>query len=142
MFGLGKKLKGFLRVWNRAEHAPLAKASCAAGVLMANASGGISEEEIAALKTAMQNKPNLVNFRDDIPQWIDERALTLSTSAYTGRLQLMRELEAVNGDKEHALEVLAVSMDVAAADGHIDGEEETMANAIASKLGVRLSDLG
>ena len=55
---------------------------------------------------------------------------------------LEKELEAVAGNKDEALQVLAAAMDVAASDGNIDDAEEAMANRIATKLGVRLSDLG
>lgn len=142
MFGFGNKLKGLLKTLNKAEHTHLAKAICAAGVLMANASGGIDEGEVNSLKDTIALKPNLSAFSGDVGGWIDDRAMLISKSAYTGRLQLEKELEAVSGNKDEALQVLAAAMDVAASDGNIDDAEEAMANRIATKLGVRLSDLG
>lgn len=142
MFGFGNKLKGLLKTLNKAEHTPMAKAICSAGVLMANASGGIDEGEVTSLKDTIALKPNLSAFSADVGNWIDDRAMLISKSAYTGRLQLEKELEAVAGNKDDALQVLAAAMDVAASDGNIDDAEEVMANRIATKLGVRLSDLG
>lgn len=141
MFAIGKKLKDMLKSLNKAEHSHLAKAICAAGVLMANASGGIDEGEVNSLKDTISLKPNLSAFSGDVGPWIDDRALLISKSAFTGSLQLLKEIEACAGNKDEALQVLAAAMDVAAADGNIDDKEEAMANKIAAKLGVRLSDL-
>lgn len=142
MFAIGNKLKGLLRTLNKAEHTHLAKAICSAGVLMANASGGIDEGEVNSLKDTISLKPNLSAFSGDVGKWIDDRALLISKSAYTGSLELFKEIQACAGDKDEALQVLAATMDVAASDGNIDDKEEVMANTIATKLGVRLSDLG
>lgn len=142
MFAIGNKLKGLLRTLNKAEHTHLAKAICSAGVLMANASGGIDEGEVNSLKDTISLKPNLSAFSGDVGKWIDDRALLISKSAYTGSLELFKEIQACAGDKDEALQVLAAAMDVAAFDGNIDDKEEVMANTIATKLGVRLSDLG
>lgn len=142
MFAIGNKLKGLLRTLNKAEHTHLAKAICSAGVLMANASGGIDEGEVNSLKDTISLKPNLSAFSGDVGKWIDDRALLISKSAYTGSLELFKEIQACAGDKDEALQVLAAAMDVAASDGNIDDKEEVMANTIATKLGVRLSDLG
>ena len=142
MFAIGNKLKGLLRTLNKAEHTHLAKAICSAGVLMANASGGIDEGEVNSLKDTISLKPNLSAFSGDVGKWIDDRALLISKSAYTGSLELFKEIQACDGDKDEDLQVLAAAMDVAASDGNIDDKEEVMANTIATKLGVRLSDLG
>lgn len=142
MFAIGNKLRGLLKTLNKAEHTHLAKAICSAGVLMANASGGIDEGEVNSLKDTISLKPNLSAFSGDIGGWVDDRALLISKSAYTGQLELFKEVAACAGNKDEALQVLAASMDVAAADGNIDDKEEEMANKIAAKLGVRLSDLG
>lgn len=142
MFAIGNKLRGLLKTLNKAEHSHLAKDICAAGVLMANASGGIDEGEVNSLKDTISLKPNLSAFSGDVGTWIDDRALLISKSAYTGTLELFKEIQACAGNKDEALQVLAAAMDVAATDGNIDDKEEAMAEKIAQKLGVRLSDLG
>lgn len=142
MFGLFNKAKKILRTLDKAKDAPLAKAICSGGVLMSNADGNISEGEVNQLKTVLNNKPNLKAFGSDIDTWVDDRALLISQSSFTGKLALMKDLEAVAGNKEASLEVLAAVMDVAYEDGDFSAEEQAMADAIAKKLGVSLKDLG
>lgn len=142
MFGLVNKVKKALRTLDKAKDAPLAKAICSGGVLMASADGNIDASEVDGLKAVLAGKDNMKAFSGEVESWIDDRALQITRSAYTGRLALNKDLEAVAGNKEQALEVLAAVMDVAYADGEFSEPEQVMADAIAKKLGVSLKDLG
>lgn len=142
MFGLIGKFKKALRTLDKAKDAPLAKAICAGGVLMAAADGNIASEEVESLKNVLADKDNMKAFSGEVGGWIDDRALQISRSAYTGKLALNKELEAVSGNREAALEVLAAVMDVAYADGDFSDAEQACADSIAKKLGVSLKDLG
>lgn len=142
MFGLFDKVKKAFRTLDKAKDAPLAKAIVAGGVLMSNADGDIAEGEINQLKTTLRGKANMAAFSGDIDSWVEDRALQIAQSAFTGKLALMKELEAVAGNKESALEVLAAIMDVAYADGDFSADEQKMAVELSRKLGVSLKDIG
>lgn len=141
MFGIfGKQLKKLTSVWNKAEHTSLAKAVVAAGVYVAAADGNIAEDEIETLKGIIANKESLKVFQPESSQWVDDNALLISRSAYTGKLELLRQIAAVKSDKAEAENVLMVTLDVAFADGEMSDKEKAAVEKVAETLGLRLGD--
>lgn len=137
---LFKNIKKVAASWNKSSHTHLAKAVCAAGVLTSAADGSIDDKEIDSLKTIIASKETLKPFAAETGQWIDEYASMIMKSSYTGKLELMRMVQAAAADKQDAENVLMAALDVAAADGNIEDSEVAVMDKIASSLGLSLKN--
>lgn len=118
-------------------NADFLEATCAAGVLVANADGSISDEEIVAAIEGMQNNKALSSAYT--AQAIEAEMMKQAKKAKTpsGRVQLKREItDVVSKDPTLKEDVFMVAADVAYADGTVSPEERKVLESIAGLLGV------
>lgn len=118
------------------------EAVCAACALMANASGGVSDEEVDATVKAIAANPLLMAaFNQREVEKVATTMLTRVQGGRVGRMGLMREIEEAAGDADQAEAIMLAALDVAESDGEIDEEEMAMAKQISTKLSVNLDAL-
>lgn len=142
MFGIfTKKAKRAAIKLNKLEHAPLAKAIVAAGILVANADDDISDDELQSLRNVIANNETLAPFVPETNDWISEYIDLIQGSKRTGKLEVMRVVEAVRTDRKAAENVMAAVLDIAEANGDISKEEMAVLEQIASTLGINLKSM-
>lgn len=138
-----KKLKGafasIASVAVRAENKDLMEAMVAAGVLVAYADGDLSAEENDTIKKMIKVSPQLSAFGDEPVKVFDKYADIMEASARQGKFDLLKEVSDVTAEEDKT-RVLIMAIEVADANDDIDADEMKMLEAIASKLGLRVSD--
>ncbi len=144
MFGFMKKLKGASKELAnksvKAENKDLMEALVCAAALMAYADGELEDEEVEKIGQILDNSKALEAFGTEPAQFFDAQCKILDASYRMGRLTVMKEIADCKSNKDEAEMVLIMAIEVAFADGEMEPEEEKELNAIAGKLGLRLSD--
>jgi|GEM_PF-4207737 len=138
MFGkLKEKLTGGA---NRLRgHTDLLEGICAAGVMVAAADGGVSDDEGGILLDRLLNHDTLSQaFSATQIELAFEKQLKRARQGMTGRLALRREVEEVRAKatEEDRELLLMIAIDVASADGEIEGKELTALKTVGQAIGL------
>lgn len=139
MFGWKRKAKAAVVALNKMEHAPLAKAIVAGGVLVAAADGNIADEELTVLRNVISKNPTLAPFIPEAADWTNQYCDLIESAGRSGKLDVKRVLEAIRSDREACQTVMAAVLDIAD-QGGIDAAEQKVLEEIASILGVNIND--
>lgn len=140
MFGFGKKAKAAVAALNKNEHRPLMMAIVAGGVLVAAADGNIEDSELNTLSAVIQNSPTLRDFGAEASDAMNGFIRTITAAPTTGKLEVLRAIEAVRSDRTDAQTVMAAVIDIANANGGVEEKEQAVLTRIANVLGMNLSD--
>lgn len=144
MFGMFKKLKGagaeIAEKSVKAENKDLMEAMVGGVALMAFADGELEDSEITAINALLGSTKQLEVFGNDVNVEFDRLCKKFESGYRMGRLEVMKEISDVKGNKEEAEMVLVICIEVAYADGELEPDEEKELNTIAGKLGLRLAD--
>jgi len=144
MFGMFKKLKGAsAEIANKsvkAENKDLMEAAVGAVTLIAYADGELEDSEITAINNLLSTTKQLAVFGNEVNTEFDRLCTRFESGYRMGRLEVMKEIADVKGNKEEAEIVLVIAIEVAFADGELEPEEQKELEVIAGKLGLRLSD--
>jgi len=144
MFGFIKKLKGagadLANKSVKAENKDLMEAMVGAAALIAYADGELEDSEITAIDGLLKNSKALAVFGNEPSQEFDRLCTVLNSGYRMGRLEVMKEIDDCKGNKDEAEMVLVMAIEVAFADGECEPEETKELEAIANKLGLRLTD--
>ena len=124
----------------KAENKDLMEAMVGAATLIAFADGELEDEEIAAIDAILKNTKALQAFGSEPAQEFDRLCTVLGAGYRMGRLEVMKEISDVKGNKDESEMVLVMAIEVAYADGECEPEETKELEAIAQKLGLRLTD--
>ncbi len=144
MFGMFKKLKGAgAEIANKsikAENKDLMEACVGAVALMAYADGELEDSEVKAINDLLSTTKQLEPFGNQVNVEFDRLCKRFESGYRMGRLEVMKEIADVKGNKEEAEIVLVLAIEIAFADGELEPEEEKELETIAGKLGLRLTD--
>jgi len=144
MFGFLKKMnKAGAAISEKAvksENKDLMEAMVGAAALIGYADGSLDDSEISAIDGLLKNSKALQVFGNEPAQEFDRLCQVLSAGYRMGRLEVMKEISDCKGNKDEAEMVLVMAIEVAYADGDCDDKETKELEAIAGKLGLRLSD--
>lgn len=138
MFGM-KKLAAALGSLNKSEHRPLMLAIVAGGVLVAAADGNIEDTELNTLSAVIANNATLKVFGGEATDAMNGFIRTITAAPTSGKLEVLRAIEAVRSDRKDAQTVMAAIIDVAS-QGGIEAAERAVLTRIANVLGQSLSD--
>ncbi len=115
------------------------EAVCAASALVAAADGSIEDSEIEAMAKAVSANEILnTAFSAREIEGSITRMIDRANGGRVGQMGLYREIEEVATDPDAEL-VLMAALDIAEADGTIDGKETAVLDKVATKLGLKLS---
>ena len=144
MFGFLKKLKGTAKELGeksiKAENKDLMEAMVGCACLIAYADGELEEAEITTITALLENSQALKLFGNEPQQEFDRLCNIMEAGYRMGRLNVMKEIADVAGNKEEAEMVLVMGIEVAFADGDYEPEEKKELEAIAKKLNLKLDD--
>lgn len=115
------------------------EAVCAGVALVAAADGDIEDSERTKATRIITNHATLGKLykQNDIEQCAE--AMFRRAKDASGRAQLARELDDIKGREngsQMAEDVYLVAVDIAAADGEVEPEEEAVLKKLANRLGV------
>lgn len=146
MFGI-KKL--FKRTTNEAaatlaklENKDMMEAVVAGSILLIFADGNPEESEFQALKALINANEKLSHFGVEIDNTIDRFQRLMLAGANLGRIKVMQEIKDCKYDGDDAIEIFAVLLDVAQADGEVSEPEVAVLKAVGRELNVPLSMFG
>lgn len=140
MFGFGKKAAAVRQDMKKIEKRDFMQALCAGAVLVAFADGDLEDSEVKALHDVIESQESLKAFGAEIGQTIDRYIGVMKAGKTLGKMQLMKEIDDVKGDESEKLQVFALMLDIAAADGEVEPAELKLLHEIAKKLGVNTKD--
>lgn len=139
MFGMLKeKLGGGAKRFSG--RTDLLEATCAACALVAAADGDVEDAELVATQEALVNHPTLsAAFKQSEIEATASKIFSRAKGAM-GRVGLMKEIEqAKSKSTADDLElILACAVDIARADGELEGPELAVMQKIANTLGLNL----
>lgn len=143
MFGLfNKRMKKAQASLKKVENRDLMEAITGGCLLIAAADGEIEQEETSKLDQLLRSNPRLQGFGNEISQTIQRFKDQLDAGFQVGRLSILREIEDIANDREHAEEVLVNMITIAGADGEFEDEEVVVIKEVAGKLGLNPADYG
>ena len=116
------------------------EAMVCAATLIAYADQELEAEEITKITTMLNASKALEAFGSEPSQYFDSQCNAFDASYRMARLSAMKEITDVKSNKKDAEMVLVMGIEVAFADGEMEPEEDKELKAIASALGLRLSD--
>lgn len=113
------------------------EAVCAASAMVAAADGSVSDDEVGAAIDSATGNPTLnkIYSVSEIGTCMDAQIKRAKTAS--GRVGLLRELEDVAKKPQSLREdVFLAALDVAASDGNVSPQEDSVLSRIATTLGV------
>ncbi len=144
MFGFMKVLKGTAQELGKksvqAENKDLMEAMVGCATLIAYADGELGDEEVSAIKKLLDNSVALKAFGAKPMQEFDRLCNVMEAGLRMGRLEVMKEIKDVAGNREEAEMVLVMGIEVAFADGDYEDEEKAELEKIAKALNLTLAD--
>lgn len=137
MFGLFKKKAAAAAVTlHKVENKDLMEAIVAGAVLVANADGEASAEELTKLSGIIENNDNLKHFGSAIGQTIDKYMGMYESGRRLAKSKLMKEIADVQADEDQKVEAFIIAIEIADADGEIDDAEMAVLREIGKVLGL------
>jgi tellurite resistance protein TerB len=115
----------------------LLEAVCASAALVAAADGSVDDSEIeATIKAVTANEALNTAFDARQIEGCMQRMLDRASGGRVGQMNLMKELDDINGNTDDSEMVFLTALDIADADGEIDPSEQAMIEKIAKRLGL------
>ncbi|MFV1627972.1 tellurite resistance TerB family protein [Phaeobacter sp. JH203A] len=115
----------------------LLEAVCASAALVAAADGSVEDSEIeATIKAVTANEALNTAFDARQIEGCMQRMLDRAGGGRVGQMNLMKELDDINGNTDDSEMVFLTALDIADADGEIDPGEQAMIEKIAKRLGI------
>ena len=124
------------------ENRNLLEAIIGGSLLVAAADGEIQEEELASLGRQIQANPALAHFGAEIEKTINKFEQMLNAGIRLGKMKILRELDDIKKNPDHAEEVFVNMLTIAEADGKIDPSELEILKEVGDYLNVSLRKHG
>ena len=134
------KIDGFKAKILSSSDKDVLEAMCAAAALTAYADGECSEDEVTVTLNILSTNPSLEVFGTEPVELFNKYCDLIESSKRTAKVQLMKEITDMKGDKENAVLVLIMAIEVADSDDNIDEDEMKLLNQIAKELDLKVSD--
>lgn len=139
-FGLGKKTRAAKVEIKKFEKRDLMEAVVGGSLLIAFADGECEESELKAIEALLRTNKALEGFGQELTDTVNRYTERLKAGYRVARLEILREIEQVKGDRQEAEDVLITMLTIAEADGEIEEAEQKELSTVSDRLGLRLSD--
>ncbi|MNQ95606.1 Tellurite resistance protein TerB [compost metagenome] len=140
MFGFGKKARAAKAEIKKFEKRDLMEAVVTGCLLIAFADGTCEEAELKAIESLLRTNKALEGFGHELTDTINRYTERLKAGYRVARLEILREIEQVKGDRQEAEDVLITMLTIAEADGEIEAAEQKELDTVSDRLGLRLAD--
>ncbi|MGL5499205.1 MAG: tellurite resistance TerB family protein [Aeromonas sobria] len=144
MFGIGKmfgkKAAAARTEIKKLENRDLMEAVVGGCMLIAFADGECEESELKTIESLLRTSKALEGFGHEVADTMNRFTERLHAGYRVARLEIMREIGDVKGNRAEAEDVLVSMLTIAEADGEIEPEEQKELDAVATTLGLRLAD--
>ncbi|WP_421179286.1 tellurite resistance TerB family protein [Aeromonas enteropelogenes] len=144
MFGIGKMFgkkaaaaRGELK---KLENRDLMEAVVGACLLTAFADGECEESELKTIESLLRTSKALEGFGSEITDTMNRFTERLRAGYRVARLEILREIGDVKGNRQEAEDVLVAMLTIAESDGEIEPAEQKVLDEVATALGLRLAD--
>lgn len=140
MFGFGKKARAAKNEIKKFEKRDLMEATVGGCLLIAFADGDCEESELKTIDSLLRTNKALEGFGHELTDTINRFTERLKAGYRVARVEILREIEQVKGDRQEAEDVLITMLTIAEADGEIEAAEQKELDNVAERLGLRISD--
>ena len=142
MFGkmFGKKASAAKAEIKKFENRDLMEAMVGGCALVAFADGECEQEEVKKIDELLRTSKALEGFGAEITTTLNRFCERLTASYRAGRIEILREIEEVKGNRQEAEDVLVTMLTIAEADGEIEEAEQKERTTVADRLGLRIAD--
>lgn len=140
MFGWKKKARAAKAEIKKFEKRDLMEATVGGCLLIAFADGSCEEAELKSIDSLLRTNKALEGFGHELTDCINRFTERLKAGYRVARLEILREIEQVKGDRQEAEDVLITMLTIAEADGEIEEAEQKELDTVAERLGLRLTD--
>ena len=140
MFGFGKKARAAKNEIKKFEKRDLMEATVGGCLLVAFADGDCEDSELKTIDSLLRTNKALEGFGHELTDTINRFTERLKAGYRVARVEILREIEQVKGDRQEAEDVLITMLTIAEADGEIEAAEQKELDNVAERLGLRISD--
>lgn len=140
MFGWKKKANAAKTELKKFEKRDLMEAVVGGCLLIAFADGSCEEAELKSIDALLRTNKALEGFGHELTDTINRYTERLKAGYRVARLEILREIEQVKGDRQEAEDVLITMLTIAEADGEIEEAEQKELSTVSDRLGLRLAD--
>ena len=140
MFGFGKKARAAKNEIKKFEKRDLMEATVGGCLLVAFADGDCEDSELKTIDSLLRTNKALEGFGHELTDTINRFTERLKAGYRVARVEILREIEQVKGDRQEAEDVLITMLTIAEADGEIEAAEQRELDTVAERLGLRISD--
>lgn len=140
MFGWKKKANAAKTELKKFEKRDLMEAVVGGCLLIAFADGFCEEAELKSIDALLRTNKALEGFGHELTDTINRYTERLKAGYRVARLEILREIEQVKGDRQEAEDVLITMLTIAEADGEIEEAEQKELSTVSDRLGLRLAD--
>lgn len=140
MFGFGKKARAAKNEIKKFEKRDLMEATVGGCLLVAFADGDCEDSELKTIDSLLRTNKALEGFGHELTDTINRFTERLKAGYRVARVEILREIEQVKGDRQEAEDVLITMLTIAEADGEIEAAEQKELDTVAERLGLRISD--
>lgn len=139
-FGFGKNAKAVKVEIKKFEKRDLMEAVVGGSLLIAFADGECEESELKTVDSLLRTNKALEGFGQELTDTVNRYTERLKAGYRVARLEILREIEEVKGDRQEAEDVLITMLTISESDGEIEEAEQKELDAVAGRLGLRLAD--
>lgn len=140
MFGFGKKARAAKAEIKKFENRDLMEATVGGCLLIAFADGDCEEAELKSIESLLRTNKALEGFGHELTDAINRVTERLKAGYRVARIEILREIEEVKGNRQEAEDVLVTMLTIAEADGEIEEAEQKELSTVADRLGLRIAD--
>lgn len=142
MFGklFGKKASAAKAEIKKFENRDLMEATVGGCLLVAFADGECEDAEIKTIESLLRTNKALEGFGHELTAAVNRFTDRISAGYRVARVEILREIEEVKGNRQEAEDVLVTMLTIAEANGEIEEAEQKELSTIADRLGLRIAD--
>lgn len=142
MFGklFGKKASAAKAEIKKFENRDLMEATVGGCLLVAFADGECEDAEIKTIESLLRTNKALEGFGHELTDTVNRFTVRLKAGYRVARVEILREIEEVKGNRQEAEDVLVTMLTIAEADGEIEEAEQKELSTVADRLGLRIAD--
>jgi len=134
MFGLGKLFGKAKAEAIKFDKRDMAEATVAGAILVMAADGEIEESEMTTLQGIISVHPAFQAFGSEIHVMVDKFITIMKSGATLGKVMVMDEIRDCQNSEGEKIQIFAILVDVAKADGEIEPSEKAVLKDIAKNL--------
>lgn len=142
MFGklFGKKAATAKAEIKKFENRDLMEATVGGCLLIAFADGECDDAELKTIESLLRTNKALDGFGHELTDTVNRFTERLKAGYRVARVEILREIEDVKGNRQEAEDVLVTMLTIAEADGEIEEAEQKELTTVADRLGLRIAD--